>query len=78
MTSLDFTRAAWNNGTELRKCPYCHDGVIDIPHWYADVESWERVGVPCPVCDGHNHLSAEDWDMRQQALDAHDESEVQP
>lgn len=53
-------------------CPFCESGQVEIPHWMPDVESMEKVLVPCPVCDGKHWLTKEQWDERQHVLDGKD------
>lgn len=51
--------------TEVRECPICSPaGWVQIPYWREDVESWETIGLICPVCRGKRWLSAEQWVAR--------------
>ncbi len=50
-------------------CSVCTSGQIEIPHWFEDVESWETVTVPCPVCEGRWVLGIDEWNTRQTEIE---------
>ena len=51
--------------TRLRECPLCSPtGWVQIPYYREDVDSWETIGLICPVCRGKRWLSDVEWMAR--------------